>query len=101
MLRECGPGQWVEFRLTDRAPVVWPSTGLTAAAVVTARLETGAWFPLSFTFETGELLGLFAGPDNTTPAGAVVINGTSHVDIHIVDGDVDRIMDGGFIRLVS
>lgn len=98
---ECGPGRWVGFRPTDMAPVSWGSTGLTAAAVVTARLEAGPWFPLSFTFETGALLGLFAGPGNLTPGTAVVVAQTSHVDIHIVDGDVDRIMDGGFIRLVS
>lgn len=100
MALQCGPGRWVSFRPGDRDYVVWGSTGLTDAAVVTGRLEAGDWFPLDYNTETGEITGYFARAEHQSPGSAHIVSATSHVDIHIVDDGVDRTVDGGFIRLV-
>jgi hypothetical protein len=100
-MRECGPTRWVAFDRDDRDYITWSSTGLSSSATAAVELEaSGTWIPLTVDHVTGDLTGLFAGPDHVSPGSAVVVPVTSHVVIRIVDGLVQRDLDGGFIHLV-
>lgn len=100
-MRRCGPTRWVAFDRDDRDYITWGSTGLSGAATAAAELEeSGVWWPLTVNAQSGELTGLFAGPDHPSPGAARVVPTTSHVVIRIVDGLVQRDLDGGFIHLV-
>lgn len=101
MARECGPGRWVGFDRTDRDYVTWSTVGLSGAATASAELEnSGTLIPLTVNATTGDLTGYFSGPNHPSPSPAVVVTVTSHVELHISDGGVQRTLDGGFIRLL-
>ena len=91
----------MDFERTDRDFIRWTSGGLSEDATANAELESdGDLHPLAVDDATGEITGYFAGPDAASPGAAVIVSGTSHIEIHIVDGSVTRTLDGGFIRLV-
>lgn len=100
-MRECGPTRWVAFDRDDRDYIVWGSVGLSSSATAAAELEqSGDWLALTVNHQTGDLTGLFAGPDHPSPGAAHVVPVTSHVVIRIIDGLVQRDLDGGFIHLI-
>lgn len=100
-MRICGPTRWVAFDRDDRDYITWGSTGLSSSATAAAELEqSGTWIPLTVDHTTGNLTGLFAGPDHPAPGSAHVVPVTSRVNIRIIDGLVQRDLDGGFIHLL-
>lgn len=100
-MRTCGPTRWVAFERHDRDYITWGSTGLSNDATASVELEnSGVWWPLTVNHATGELTAFFAGPDHPSPNPAHVVPATSHVNIKVNDGLVQRYLDGGFIHLV-
>lgn len=101
MARACGPTRWVAFERHDRDYIYWGSEGLSGAATAEVELENSeTWLPLVVDHETGDLYGMFAGPDHPAPGAAHVVPDTSHARIRVTDGLVVRYLDGGFIHLV-
>lgn len=100
-MRECGPTRWVAFDRDDLDEITWVSSGLSSIATAAAELEnSGTWLPLTVNHVTGELTGMFAGPDHLAPGSAHVVPVTSHVVIRVNDGERQRDLDGGFIHLI-
>jgi hypothetical protein len=100
-MRRCGPTRWVAFDLDDLDYIVWGSVGLSSSATAAVELEnSGTWWPLTVNHQTGDLTGLFAGPNHPAPGAAHVIPVTSHAVIRVSDGLVQRDLDGGFIHLI-
>lgn len=85
----------------DRKPIYWPLPGLPDGATVTVEMEQdGNWQPLVVGVESAA--GLFAGPDHPAPAGAILVDVTSHCRLSIETADGLRwTEDGGFIQLVG
>jgi hypothetical protein len=91
----------VEFRSTDRDFVIWDLGGISADATGVFDLENeDVWHPLEINPTTKTATALFCGNDYATPGFAVVVSTTSHIRLRIMDGSVQRDLDGGFIRMV-
>lgn len=95
----CTP-QVVDLGRADRAHISWPVTGVGLSDAAYARLEAGAWLPLNIS-ATNTVVGYFAGPDYPSPAPAVVVPASSHVQIRVVTVSESLTFEGGFIRLVQ